>query len=135
MSMTYYTVYGSAHVCGHKHKIMRGALVCLQRDIHTCKEQGRVSSSYIATIDGDPVRSFTPEWVLLDKGDVESVQDSISELKAYSLVDNDDTVRYVACLEQGLRAFDQGEKVWIMGDEDGYHLAVQQTIPFPSPFV
>ena len=72
-----------------------------------------------------PVWDWEP---VTDPDDIKSVRREISEIEAMPATQmcSRELVEYnLECLKTGLRAFEQGKKVWINWDDDGIHLGIQ----------
>ena len=71
------------------------------------------------------------DWVpFTDTDDIKSVRREISEVEAMPATQmyNRELIEYnLECLKAGLKAFEEGEKVWINRDDDGIHLGIQES--------
>ena len=74
-----------------------------------------------------------PTWdwePFTDSDDIKSVRREIAEVEAMPATQmyNRELIEYnLECLKAGLQAFEKGEKVWINRDDDGIHLAIQES--------
>ncbi len=66
--MNRYTCIGSVRgCCGHKHRSLKTAARCLDRDIKGCRKQGGYSDRYVRFVDGsrlDEAQSAKVDWYL-----------------------------------------------------------------------
>ena len=68
-------------------------------------------------------------WVVVDEEDAQEIKREISVLGDSTpdqLFSCDTIENYLSDLKQGLKAFEQGRKLWINWDDDGIHLGIQE---------
>lgn len=65
--MTIYTTVGSVRgTCGHKHRTLKRAYLCMASDSSACRKMGGYSDRHIERVFSDHNRPLTPaedEWV------------------------------------------------------------------------